>query len=340
MRRLLTLLLGLAGTVTAAPQLSLSLPDAATGWTLDYKTNHFAFVTVLNPSPVPVQLTCRSHGGPVVRLIPASSERPYEVTALPLNGAPTCQRLGQTLTFEPGKKYVYRAPLGTHMTPDRYRTSAFWRVEGSTSEILRSPQPPAFTVRPAPPVPPLPEQVRKALQEAVRATGVRVFAGSVQRGQLVLSVEDEAARNAILREVRRRALPERFIHVEVAAPVRLPTAQPAGVRTRLGVTVENGTYTFALTVTNTGRQPLTASGRVCHPALVERISDGARVWQTGNGLCPDLGWGLRLAPGESHTERLTWDGRDGGRQQVPSGTYRVRMAVAGLVGETTFEVAR
>ncbi|SEJ82860.1 hypothetical protein SAMN04488058_12116 [Deinococcus reticulitermitis] len=342
MRRRLALLLALLGTAaTAAPRLSLSVPDAAAGWAVDYETNHFAFVTVLNPSPAPVQLTCRSHGGPVVRLLREASGRLEEVTTQPLSGAPICTRLGQTVTLAPGKGYMYRAPLGTHLTADRYQALAFWRVEGNTGGILRSAQSPAFTVRPAPPAPPLPEQVKRELQDAVGATGVRVFSGSVRRGQLVLSVGDEAARGAILREVRRRGLPERFLRIEVALPVRLPTVPlPAGVRTRLDVTEKGGTYTFALKITNTGQRPLTASGGVCHPAIIERIEGGARVWQTGNGLCPDLGWGLRLAPGQSHTERLSWDGRTGGREKVPPGTYRVRMAVAGLLGEKAFEVRR
>ena len=100
-------------------------------------------------------------------------------------------------------------------------------------------------------------------------------------------------------------------------------------------------YTFTLTVKNTGAQPLNINRSLCENRAIERVQDGLRVWQEGNGPCPAVILApITLKPGEMAQSSFGWDGLTSTRQPAAPGKYRALLGYGQgqFVGEATFTV--
>ncbi len=240
--------------------------------------------------------------------------------------------VGETVTLLPGRRLNLSATLPWNdLTPGWYTAILELPVNGKAQYVSGAVQV-GLSKRNTP--------NPDAYRAAVAASRATIYGAGRGTGRLSYMVADERSRQAILTELKKRGLDAGKIDIEVPAPVRFPVRPTFPHTAKVAVQHGPAGYTFTLTVTNTSAKAVEGSqGTACPPAAIERVSDGVRVWQTGNGACIDLGYGpAPLAPGQSVTRTVKWDGLDSVHQPVPPGSYRVRLARGQFVGETVFTV--
>ncbi|MBB5233089.1 BsuPI-related putative proteinase inhibitor [Deinococcus budaensis] len=304
-------------------------------------------LTLRNPSTAPVTLTCRALGGPVLKrftefLNGESLLRDETVGELrPQAGAPVCRRVGERLTLAPRTSYTYARALGPQKVGAQVHYRSGWNVSAAAgSGWLRSGTVTALVVRGNRPIPtPNPQ----AYHDALDASRARWYSRSSRssRPDTLLSFElaDELSREAFLAELKKRGLNLGAIEIEVAPPARFPTKPTLAHSAAVTVAPEAQGYAFTLKVTNKTDGPLETYQSACDPLAIERVSDGLRVWQMGNGPCQTVGPLVTvLQPGESTTREARWDGQDSLGRRVPPGQYRVRLGLGQFVGEAVFTV--
>ena len=297
-----------------------------------------------NPTPQPVELRCLSMGGPVLKRFTAYQDlKPVNTTETlgpfgPVGQAPTCTRVGQTLTLPAHARYTYTRALGPQQPGVQAEYAAGWNVSlrpgfswltrAQTSVVVVDADRPIPTPQP------------QAYGMAIAASGATIYGVGRGTGRLSYDVADEASRQAILAELKKRALDPSKIDIEVASPVQFSLPPTFSHTARVDVQRGNPGYTLTLTITNRSDRIVEGGARsACEPAAIERVSDGVRVWQVGNGPCISLGMpSVPLAPGASTTRTIKWDGRDSLRRPVPVGTYQVILGQGQFTGKTVFTV--
>lgn len=297
-----------------------------------------------NPTPQPMTLRCLSTGGPVLKRFTAYQNlKPVNATEAlgpfePVDQAPTCIRIGQTLSLPAHVRYTYtRAlgpqPFGAHMT-----YTAGWNVSLRTGfSWLSRAQMSVMVVKADRPIPtPQPQ----AYETAIAASGATLYGVGRGAERLIYFVADEVSKQAILAELEKQALDPSKIDIEVAPPVQFSPLPTFSHTARVDVQRGNPDYTLTLTITNRSDRTVEGGARsACEPAAIERVSDRVRVWQEGNGPCFALGMpSVPLAPGASVTRTIKWDGRDSLRRPVPVGTYQVVLGQGQFTGKTVFTV--
>ncbi|WP_022803221.1 hypothetical protein [Deinococcus ficus] len=297
-----------------------------------------------NPTSRPVTLTCRSTGGPVLKRFTEYQDfKPVNVTDSlghfqPVGPAPTCSRVGQTLTLPAHARYTYTRALGPQRPGVQLSYAAGWHVSLRPGFSWLSRAHMLVVVVNADR--PVPTSNPQAYRVAIAASGATIYTAGSGTGRLRYGVADEASRQAMLAELKKRALDPNGIDIEVAPPVTFPPAPTFPHTARVDVRRSPQGHVFTLTVTNRSGRTVEGGARsACEPAAIDRVVDGVRVWQVGNGPCISLGMPrVPLAPGASVTRTLTWDGRDSLHRPVPAGTYRVTVGQGQFTGTATFTV--
>jgi hypothetical protein len=297
-----------------------------------------------NPTPQPVTVRCLSTGGPILKRFTAYQDfKPVNTTEAlgpfgPVDQAPTCTRVGQTLTLPAHARYTYTHALGPQPFGEQMTYAAGWNVSlrPGFSWLSRA-QMPVMVVDTDRPIP-TPEP--QAYETAVAASGATLYGVGRGAERLIYFVADEVSKRAILTELEKQALDPSKIDIEMAPPVQFSPPPTFSHTARVDVQRGNLDYTLTLTITNRSDRTVEGGARsACEPAAIERVSDGMRVWQEGNGPCFAIGMpSVPLAPGASVTRTVKWDGRDSLRRPVPGGTYEVTLGQGQFIGKTVFTV--
>lgn len=304
-------------------------------------------LTLRNPSAQPMTVTCRAVGGPVLKrfteiLNGKSVLRDETVGELrPQAGAPVCRRVGERLTLAPRTSYTYTWALGPQTVGAQVHYRSGWNVSAAAgSGWLRSGTVTALVVRENRPIPtPTPQAYQDALDASRALWYTRSSRSSRPDTRLSFGLADELSRQAFLAELKKRGLDPGRVEIEVAPPVQFQKEPTFAHTAAVTVAPEAQGYTFILKVTNRTGQPLKVFQRYCELLAIERVSDGLRMRQLGNGPCPAVAAApITLRPGESATREATWDGKDSLGRRVPPGQYRVKLGLGQFVGETVFTV--
>lgn len=344
------LALGLASSAQtqSAPVLQFRLePETYHAYQNDPPPPLALTLTLRNPSARPMTVTCRAVGGPVLKRFTEVQDgesvlRDETVGELrPQAGAPLCRRVGERLTLAPRTSYTYTRALGPQTVGAQVHYRSGWNVSAAAgSGWLRSNSAMALVV---PGSRPTPTPNPQAYQDALEASRARWYTRSSRSSRpdtrLSFGLADELSRQAFLAELKKRGLDPSRVEIEVAPPVQFQEKPTFAHTAAVTVAPEAQGYTFTLKVTNRTGQPLKVFQRYCELLAIERVSDGLRMWQVGNGPCPAVAAApITLRPGESTTREATWDGKDSLGRRVLPGQYRVRLALGQFVGETVFKV--
>jgi len=300
-------------------------------------------LTLRNPTARPVPLRCLTVGAPVLKKFTAyqNGQRVERLEPLgqlePQNAAPVCRAVGEVVTVPARTTYTYTRALGPQKVGAQVEYVAGWNVSlRPGSGWLQRASASALVVPGDRPIPtPNPAAYNAALR-ASRASWYTVGRGT---GRLSFGLADELSRQAFLAELKLRGLDASKVDIGVAPPVQFPQKPTFAHTTAVTVTPEAPGYVFTLKVTNRTGQPLKVFQQYCEKLAIERVSDGLRMRQEGNGPCPAVAIApITLQPGEATTREAKWDGKDSLGRRVSPGQYRVRLTLGQVVGETVFTV--
>ncbi|MPY65555.1 hypothetical protein F8S09_02450 [Deinococcus sp. SDU3-2] len=304
-------------------------------------------LTLRNPGPRPVTVTCRAVGGPVLKRFTEFQDgesvlRDETVGELrPQAGAPVCRRVGERLTLAPRTSYTYARALGPQTVGAQVHYRSGWNVSAAAgSGWLRSGTVTALVVPGSRPIPtPTPQAYQDALDASHARWYTRSSRSSRPETRLSFGLADELSREAFLAELKKRGLDPGRVDIEVAPPVQFQKKPTLSHTAAVTVASEAQGYAFTLKVTNRTGQPLKVFQQYCELLAIERVSDGLRMWEVGNGPCPAVGVApITLQPSESTTREARWDGKDSLGRRVPPDQYRVRLGLGQFVGEAVFTV--
>ncbi len=351
MRPLLPLLLlSLLSTASADPNAPLMFqlrPLQFHVYRSDPPTPLTLTLHLQNPAARPVTLRCLSLGAPILKRWTQFQDG-QAVNAgetlgqfQPVGDAPTCARVGQVLTLPAGAKYTYTRALGPQKVGAQVSYSAGWNVSlrPGFSWLSRAYASALVVNADRPVATPTPQKYQDALEASGAMWYTRSSRESALDSRLSFTLADELSRQALLAEFKKRGLDASNIDLEVAPPVRFPSPPALAHTARVTVQRSGESYIFTLKVTNKSSKTINAQASGCDPAAIERVPDGTRVRQTGNGPCAQGAMPpTPLAPGKSVTYTLKWHGRHSLRRPVAPGSYRVRLVRGQFVGETVFMV--
>ena len=348
--RFLPVLLVLGGMAQADPNAPLIFqmqPEQYHAYQNDSPPPLTLTLTLKNSTARPVPLKCLAVGGPVLRRFTEfqngqAVHRDESLGELkPWGNAPVCREVGQIITVPAGVTYTYVRDMGVPKVGAQVHYRAGWNVSVRPgSGWLQHAYASALVVAQDRLIPtPNPEAYQQALNKSRAQWYTRSSPGVPGDQRLSFGLADELSRQAFLAEMGKRGLDPSKLEIEVAPPVRFST--PAGAPALVGVRAfpQGQGFRFRMQVRNTGKAALRVDLRTCEPLAVERVADGLRLWQVGNGPCPAMAAApIFLPPGQSTSREARWDGRNSLGQRVPSGQYRVKMGLGQFVGETVFTV--
>lgn len=348
MKRLLVFLaVALSGPALADPNAPLTFqmePGQYHAYRDDPPPPLTLTLTLRNPTTRPVPLMCLTVGAPVLKRFTAYQDY-REVGTVehlgpldPQGQVPTCRRVGEIISVPPRTSFTYTRALGPQKVGAQVEYVAGWNVSlrpgfGWLGRASAS----ALVV---PEDRPIPTPNIRAYEQALGASRARWQTVGRGTGRLVVRLADEHSRDAFLAELSRRGLDPGRVDIEVAPPVGFPGEPSFAHEAAVTAIPTSQGYRFTLKVTNRSSAPVQGGARsACEPLAVERVSDGVRVWQVGNGPCIDVGMpSVTLRPGQSNTREARWNGADSLGQRVSPGQYRVRMGLGQFVGEALFTV--
>lgn len=349
--RLLPALLALGGPALADPNAPLTFrmhPEEYHAYQNDPPPPLTLTLTLRNPTARAVPLKCLSVGGPVLRRFTEvqDGQAVHRDEALgelkPQGNAPVCRTVGQVITVPAGGAYTYARTLGPQKPGAQVHYRAGWNVRMRPgSGWLQHAYISALVVPQDRPVAtPNPQAYQRALVASRARWYTRTSISAPADHRLAFGLADELSRQVFLAELKKRGLDASNIDLEVAPPVQFRSRPPFAHSAEVAVTRTTKGYTFTLTVTNNSSAPVGGgASSACEPLVIERLTDGLRVRQEGNGPCISLGMpAVTLRPGQSNAREAHWDGNDSLGQRVPPGQYRVKMALGQFVGEAVFTV--